>query len=120
MAGLRPTEADVRMGARLTEARRAAGLTQRTVAAAIGVSAAQLQKYERGVNRLSATSLPVIAELTGKPVAWFFGEVAAAGSEAGARALLGRIANLVDEFGTASDVAAAAGRLAREQLEQAA
>lgn len=127
MAGLRPTEADVRMGARLHEARRAAGLTQRTVAAAIGVSAAQLQKYEKGTNRLSATSLPVIAELTGKPVAWFFGEAVApraslidSGTEDGARALLGKIANLVDEFGAAGDVAAAAGHLAREHLGQAA
>ena len=74
MAGLKSTEADVRMGVRLIDARRAAGLTQRTVAAAVGVSAAQLQKYEKRTNRLSATSLPIVADLTCKSVGWFFDE----------------------------------------------
>ncbi|GJD58700.1 helix-turn-helix domain-containing protein [Methylobacterium dankookense] len=74
MAGLRPTEADAVMGRRILEARLDAKMTQRVLGAAISVSAAQLQKYEKGVNRLSATSLPLIAEATGKPIIWFFSE----------------------------------------------
>ncbi|GJD77971.1 helix-turn-helix domain-containing protein [Methylobacterium gregans] len=99
MAGLKSTDADVRMGARLTEARRAAGLTQRTVAAAIGVSAAQLQKYEKGTNRLSATSLPVIADLVGKQISWFFGDEPELTTEESAeieRAVLGAVQGIVD------------------------
>lgn len=72
MAGLKATEADVVLGQRLVEARKAAGLVQRDVAAAIGVSAAQWQKYEKGINRIAATSLAIVAEMTGKPVGWFF------------------------------------------------
>lgn len=74
MAGLKATEADVVLGKRLAEARKAASLVQRELAAAIGVSAAQWQKYEKGTNRIAATSLAIVAELTGKPIGWFFGE----------------------------------------------
>ena len=78
MAGLKPTSADVALGRRLSEARRVANLTQRQMGDALGFSAAQWQKYEKGSNRISATCLPVIAEMTGKPIAWFFGEDAPA------------------------------------------
>lgn len=72
MAGLKPTQADIGLGARLTTARRAAGLAQRKLALAVGVSPAQLQKYEKGTNRISAVQLAMIAEVTGRPIAWFF------------------------------------------------
>ncbi|UIN33991.1 helix-turn-helix domain-containing protein [Methylobacterium oryzae] len=72
MAGQPATDVDVRIGARISAARIRARLTQRTVAAEIGVSAAQLQKYEKGTNRISAIALSIIAKLTGAPIASFF------------------------------------------------
>ncbi|SFS58520.1 helix-turn-helix transcriptional regulator [Methylobacterium sp. yr668] len=72
MAGQPATDVDVRIGERISAARIRAHLTQRTVAAAIGVSAAQLQKYEKGVNRISGVALSIIARLTGAPIASFF------------------------------------------------
>lgn len=74
MAGLKPTAADVRMGARLHEARRALSLSQRATGEALGISAAQLQKYEKGTNKIAATTLAVFARLTERPISWFFGE----------------------------------------------
>jgi len=75
MAGLPATEVDVRIGERIWAARTRAGLTQRAIGAAIGVSAAQLQKYEKGTNRISAIALNIVADLTGAPIAAFFDEV---------------------------------------------
>lgn len=72
MAGQPATDVDVRIGARVSVARIRARLTQRTVAAEIGVSAAQLQKYEKGTNRISGVALSIIAKLTGAPIASFF------------------------------------------------
>ncbi|WP_375454815.1 helix-turn-helix domain-containing protein [uncultured Methylobacterium sp.] len=72
MAGLAATAADIRIGALIRAYRRAAGLTQRTVAEAIGVSAAQLQKYEAGTNRISASALQIVADLLDQPIARFF------------------------------------------------
>ncbi|TXN38959.1 helix-turn-helix transcriptional regulator [Methylobacterium sp. WL30] len=72
MAGLPATDADRRIGERIQYARQAAQLTQREVATAAGVSAAQLQKYENGKNRVSASTLQVIADTVGRPVATFF------------------------------------------------
>lgn len=74
MAGQPATDVDVRIGERICAARIRARLTQRTVAAAIGVSAAQLQKYEKGTNRISAIALSIIAKLSGAPIASFFDE----------------------------------------------
>ena len=72
MAGKPATSHDVQLGARLRAARVAAGLTQRQVAAAISVSAAQLQKYEKGTNRISAIDLSVFCALVGRPMDAFF------------------------------------------------
>ncbi|MDE4910356.1 helix-turn-helix transcriptional regulator [Methylobacterium sp. 092160098-2] len=72
MAGQPATDVDVRIGERICAARIRARLTQRTVATAIGVSAAQLQKYEKGTNRISGVALSIIAQLTGAPIASFF------------------------------------------------
>jgi len=72
MAGQPATDVDVRIGARISAARIRARLNQRTVAAETGVSAAQLQKNEKGTNRISAIALSIIARLTGAPIASFF------------------------------------------------
>ena len=72
MAGLPATAADRRIGERIQYARQAAQLTQRAVASAAGVSAAQLQKYESGKNRVSASTLQIIADTVGRSIAWFF------------------------------------------------
>lgn len=72
MAGKPATSDDVQLGARLRAARVAARLTQRQAAAAISVSAAQLQKYEKGTNRISAIDLSVFCALVGRPMDAFF------------------------------------------------
>lgn len=53
---------DVRIGAHVRSRREALGMTQAGLASAIGVTFQQVQKYERGVNRIAASKLVLIAE----------------------------------------------------------
>lgn len=57
---------------RVRLARIEAGLSQTALGEALGVSFQQIQKYERGVNRISAGKLSKIAELMGRDIAFFF------------------------------------------------
>lgn len=62
MAARDSTEIDVALGERLAARRAALGLTRLQVAAAAGVSVQQLQKYEAGTNRVSASRLVALGE----------------------------------------------------------
>lgn len=66
------TPIDAHVALRLKAARLSAGLSQEQGAAHIGLTFQQLQKYEKGTNRISAGKLDMLAELYGKPVSWFF------------------------------------------------
>lgn len=53
---------DVQIGARLRRARKVRGVSQQTLGDALGVTFQQVQKYERGTNRVSGASLVRISE----------------------------------------------------------
>jgi transcriptional regulator with XRE-family HTH domain len=63
---------DCDVAKRLRFARLAAGITQATAAGHVGVTFQQLQKYEKGTNRVSAGCLALLAQAYGRPVGWFF------------------------------------------------
>jgi len=63
---------DITVGARITSQRLSNGMTQSDLATAIGVSFQQVQKYERGSNRVSASRLWLIAEALNVPMTYFF------------------------------------------------
>ncbi|WP_029007109.1 helix-turn-helix domain-containing protein [Azospirillum halopraeferens] len=65
-------EVDVYVGQRLRELRMLAGLSQSDVASALGLTFQQLQKYERGFNRVSASRLYKLSEFFRVPVSVFF------------------------------------------------
>ncbi|MCW2246759.1 transcriptional regulator with XRE-family HTH domain [Azospirillum fermentarium] len=65
-------EVDVFVGQRLRELRMLAGLSQSDVAAGLGLTFQQLQKYERGFNRVSASRLYKLAQFFRVPVSVFF------------------------------------------------
>ena len=60
-----PDPIDVQVGQRISLVRERAGLTQADLGAAIGVSFQQVQKYEKGTNRVSASRLARIADHLG-------------------------------------------------------
>lgn len=72
MAGQKTDKRDVHVGQRIAEQRKQASLTQKDVAQIFGMSAAQLQKYEKGANRISAIHLELLSRLIGVPMDYFF------------------------------------------------
>ena len=68
-------EVDVLVGQRLRELRMLAGLSQSDLAATIGLTFQQLQKYERGVNRISASKLYLLARYLNVPVSALFADI---------------------------------------------
>ena len=57
MTGEGPHRLDIAIGQRIRERRRSMGLSQQDLAEALGVSFQQVQKYERGANRISFSRL---------------------------------------------------------------
>lgn len=74
---LEPSSLDQLIGERIRLRRTELGLTQDQLAAALGVSYQQVQKYENGANRISAARLWQIGRRLQVPVGWFFDEVEA-------------------------------------------
>jgi transcriptional regulator with XRE-family HTH domain len=66
------TDVEVRIAGRICARRQERGLTQTQLAAAIGVSFQQLQKYEHGANRISCGRLAEIAAALGAHPGDFF------------------------------------------------
>lgn len=63
---------DVQVGARVRAHRRLLGMTQSDLGAALGVSFQQIQKYEKGTNRIGASRLHDIASVLRIPVSVLF------------------------------------------------
>ena len=66
------TPVDIHIGQRLRMRRKAVGLSQEQLAARVGVTFQQLQKYEKGTNRISASRLLGLARELSVPVSHFF------------------------------------------------
>jgi transcriptional regulator with XRE-family HTH domain len=52
------------------------GMNQETLANALGLTFQQVQKYEGGANRVSASRLSAMADILGVPISFFFGDLA--------------------------------------------
>ncbi|SFC47709.1 helix-turn-helix domain-containing protein [Tropicimonas isoalkanivorans] len=63
---------DTHVGTRIRQRRWIAGMTQQQLAEQVGIKFQQIQKYETGANRVSASRLWEIAAALGVPVAFFF------------------------------------------------
>lgn len=63
---------DVHVGKRVRHRRWMVGMTQQKLAESVGIKFQQIQKYETGMNRISASRLWDIAEALEVPVSFFF------------------------------------------------
>jgi len=71
----KPHPIDIYAGARLRMQRQLIGMSQQQMAKSIGLTFQQIQKYEGGTNRLSASCLYQIAQVLKVPVSYFFDEL---------------------------------------------
>jgi transcriptional regulator with XRE-family HTH domain len=78
-----PHPVDVHVGQRLRLRRKLAGLSQTELGEKIGVTFQQLQKYESGANRISASRLFDLSRVLDEPVSYFFDEMTENVSDAG-------------------------------------
>lgn len=75
---------DLHVGKRLRRRRRLLGLTQQQLAESIGIRFQQIQKYECGANRVTASRLYELAVALNVPVNYFFEGLQAAPAVPGA------------------------------------
>ena len=66
---------DVHVGARVRVRRALLGMTQTNLGDAIGVSYQQMQKYERGTTRISASRLFALSRVFDVPIEYFFDDM---------------------------------------------
>lgn len=74
---------DAHVGKRIRHRRWMVGMTQQQLAERVGIKFQQIQKYETGMNRVSASRLWDIAAVLEVPIAFFFEGLEAAGTLAG-------------------------------------
>ncbi len=67
-----PNPVDLHVGGRVRMRRKMLGISQERLADALGLTFQQVQKYERGANRISASKLYEIARFLSAPIAYFF------------------------------------------------
>ncbi|MGX9354866.1 helix-turn-helix domain-containing protein [Roseobacteraceae bacterium S113] len=78
---------DVHVGKRIRHRRWLVGMTQQQLAERVGIKFQQIQKYETGANRVSASRLWDIAEALDVAVSFFFEGMEEGGAEADADAI---------------------------------
>jgi len=68
----KPNFVDRHVGTRMRQRRILLGMSQEKLGAALDLTFQQVQKYERGTNRLGAGRLHAVAEALGVPITYFF------------------------------------------------
>ncbi|ODR95560.1 Cro/Cl family transcriptional regulator [Methyloceanibacter stevinii] len=74
MAGKKPNPIDAHVGSRVRLRRMLLGMSQERLGDSMGLTFQQVQKYEKGANRIGASRLYHISKILGVPVGFFFEE----------------------------------------------
>jgi transcriptional regulator with XRE-family HTH domain len=75
---------DTHVGGRVRLRRMLLGMSQEKLGESLGLTFQQVQKYEKGVNRIGASRLFDLAQVLGVPVQFFYDEVGSASLDGGA------------------------------------
>ena len=96
----RPSPIDVHVGSRVRLRRTLLGMSQEKLGEALGLTFQQVQKYERGVNRIGASRLFDLARVLDVPIGFFFDDMpdSMGGMGAGFRSRLAGFAESQDGF----------------------
>src|SRR6202022_4033823 len=85
----KPNPTDIHVGARVRLRRTLLGMSQEKLGNAVGLTFQQIQKYERGANRIGASRLYDMASVLDVPVQFFFDEMPAEPAAEGYQPLSG-------------------------------
>ncbi|MBX3453074.1 helix-turn-helix transcriptional regulator [Ferrovibrio sp.] len=80
---LGPSPYDIQVGQRLRQARTLAGMSQGRLGEAVGVTFQQVQKYEKGLNRIGASRLMQFSTILNVTPAYFFDGIQPTDGESG-------------------------------------
>ena len=75
----RPNPIDVHVGSRVRFRRMLLGMSQEKLGEKLGLTFQQIQKYEKGINRIGASRLFDLAHVLGVPVQFFYEEAPVGG-----------------------------------------
>jgi len=78
----RPNPTDVHVGSRIRLRRNMLGMSQEKLGENLGITFQQIQKYEKGTNRVGASRLQAIASILEVPVSFFFDDAPGQGADA--------------------------------------
>ncbi len=67
-----PRPVDVHVGGRVRDRRTFIGMSQEELGKHVGLTFQQIQKYEKGMNRIGAGRLWRFSLILGRPISWFF------------------------------------------------
>ncbi len=72
LTGKRPNATDVYVGGKVRMRRKMLGLSQEKLGDLLGITFQQIQKYEKGTNRIGASRLQAMAKALDVPISFFF------------------------------------------------
>ncbi|WPB86663.1 helix-turn-helix domain-containing protein [Sediminicoccus rosea] len=90
----RPSPIDVHVGSRVRLRRTLLGMSQERLGEALGLTFQQVQKYERGVNRIGASRLFDLSRVLDVPISFFFDDLP--GSVGGSQGFASRVAGFAE------------------------
>ena len=109
-----PKKADVFVGARVRFRRKELGLSQGKLAEKLGITFQQVQKYEKGVNRVGASRLADMARILNVPVSYFFEDAERSDASEGSAAAMSNVLTMAG----AADLLRAYSRISNPALRK--
>ncbi len=91
-----PNPIDIHVGSRVRLRRTMQGMSQEKLGDALGITFQQIQKYEKGSNRIGASRMQQISEALNVPVAFFFEDAPVPGGAVSGMAEAGATSYVVD------------------------
>ena len=91
-----PNPIDIHVGKRVRLRRTLLGMSQEKLGEALGLTFQQVQKYERGTNRIGSSRLYNLSQILGVPVSFFFDELHPEVAESGAPTGDGKLSRSVE------------------------
>src|SRR5680860_5840 len=99
----KPNPIDIHVGSRVRLRRTMSGMSQEKLGEGLGITFQQIQKYEKGTNRIGASRLQEIASLLSTPVSFFFEGAPGSGNAGQAGFAESKSTNYVVDFLSSSE-----------------